>query len=171
MKRTMQKAVWGAVVMTMLPVVAAAYKHVGSFRVTATKDPITDVVRHSIMADGVAKPGPLGLSWSCREDGLNVLFVWSRYLMGEDDAIPVDYRFPGQPAVSKDWDMSTSHKGAFIPMSDVKTFTASALTATSVLLRVMDRDGDVVTETFKLDGLAEALGTLPCAARHQSNQQ
>jgi hypothetical protein len=171
-KRTMQKAMWTGVVAAMLvpAVVAAADKssQIGAFTVTSAKDPMSDANRNSIMADGVAKPGPHGLAWSCREDGLNVTFVWGRYLMGDDSSIPVAYRFPNQPAVSKGWDIATSHKAAFIPMSEVKTFTAAALTAESVTLRVTDRDGDVVTESFKLDGLAEALRTLPCAARHQS---
>ena len=50
-------------------------------------------------------------------------------------------------------------------MSHVKTFTTMAQTAGSVVVRVTDRDGDVVTETFKLDGLVEALRTLPCAEK------
>ena len=171
MKTTM-KAMWGAaVVAMMLPVAAAAEsKQIGAFTVKSEKDPMSDANRNSIMADGVEKPGPHGLAWLCREDGLNVMFFWGRYLMSHDSSISVAYRFPNQPAVAKGWDMATIHKAAFIPMSQVKTFTSMAQTADSVTLRVMDRDGDVVTETFRLDGLAEALRTLPCATRQQSTQ-
>jgi hypothetical protein len=79
------------------------------------------------------------------------------------DTITIAYRFAPQAAVTRQWDLQRSHKDAYMPMSDVQAFTQEALTAETVLLRVTDVDGDSITASFKLDGLAEALKTLPCA--------
>ena len=108
--------------------------------------------------------GSSSLAWKC-DDALNVRFVWLRYMKGNTrtDSITIAYRFPPQAAVAGQWEIEREHQSAYLPLRDVEAFTRQALTAQSVLLRVTDVDGDSVTTTIKLDGLAEALKTLSCA--------
>ena len=45
----------------------------------------------------------------------------------------------------------------------MKDFTGQALKGKTVILRATDSDGETITETFQLAGLADALKKLPCA--------
>jgi hypothetical protein len=165
----MTKAVCGGVVMMVTMTVgasqAAAQEQFGEFTFIPNKDPMSDADRSSIMVDGADNPRKTGLGWGCKDEGLRVMLLWGRYLMGDDDRISVEYRFAAQPVVNDSWNLSTTHRSGFLPKKDTQKFTTQALTAGTVTLRVTDRDGDRMTETFKLDGLAEALRQLPCAAR------
>jgi hypothetical protein len=67
--------------------------------------------------------------------------------------------------VADRWDMGVGRQAGFLPKYRVKSFTAKALVDSSVTLRVIDRDGESITETFSLNGLAEVLQRLPCAAK------
>jgi hypothetical protein len=105
------------------------------------------------------------LLWTCREDGLNVVFLRNQYLLTSSSgaSIKVEQRFPGQPMTEMLWETATNHRAAFVPTKQIKPFTAAALEQPSIVLRVTDKDGDRVTVTFKLDGLADALKQLSCA--------
>ena len=47
-------------------------------------------------------------------------------------------------------------------MENVREVTRDALKANTLVLRVTDRHGEQVIESFTLNGLAEALRSLPC---------
>ena len=73
-----------------------------------------------------------------------------------------DLSVPRAAGLVEQWPLTKSRKSAVMPISEVAPFTWSARSAESVVLRVTDRDGDTVTETFMLDGFADALQTIPC---------
>jgi len=132
---------------------------VGSFTVLKNTDPINDTDRSSAFTVNEDKRA---MGFRCLADGLNVTYLWSRYFMGDDSRITVVHRFPPGQAMTRQWHMATNHQAAFLPMRDVPAFVQSALTTGTVVLRVTDRDGDQITDQFKLDGLVDALKHLPC---------
>jgi hypothetical protein len=134
-------------------------QQVGAFGVTLKKDPMNDTDRSSILTKS---EGGRGLVFRCDADGLNVMYGWMRYFTGADDRISVMYRFTPAPAVSQQWSFATSRQAGFMPMQNVPEFVNRALGASTVVLRVTDKDGDQVTDEFKLTGLADALKLLPC---------
>jgi len=96
-------------------------------------------------------------------DGLNVSYVYGKYLTGSNDQIEVQYRFGEAPAASPQrWDMATGKHAAFIPMGEVAKFTKDAQSVARVTLRVTDRDGEALTDVFSLQGLSAALRSLSC---------
>jgi hypothetical protein len=159
--RVFEAVVCAAIVM-FTPWTSAAQENdrrAGSFILHKSADKITDEDRSKVVSMGESG----AIIWGCMSDGLNVAFMWNRYLIGSNDTIPVQHRFTPKPAATNRWDMSTGNKMGFLPMDQVRPFTAEALQSGTVTLRVIDRDGDTVTDTFKLDGLTEALKWLPCA--------
>jgi hypothetical protein len=138
-------------------------QQIGSFHVTIRADAMSDADRSSILTIGA--DGSASIAWKCMDDGLNVVCLFGKYLMGDNDYIQVEYRFPSQTAIGTRWDLSTSHEAAFLSMENVEAFTAQSLQAATVTLRVTDRDGETITDRFSLNGLAAALKQLPCAAR------
>lgn len=164
------KAVWAAIVglAVLAPqVFAQSDRVVGSFEYKRIADKMTDEDRSMIGTRGDDAPARRLLVWRCMEDGLNVAFDWDKYFVGNSAAstVSVQYRFPPAPMVAGDWDMSTNHEIGFVPMHHVQAFTAGALKSATVILRATDNDGETVTESFKLDGLAEGLKLLPCAMK------
>jgi hypothetical protein len=116
------------------------------------------------------------LTWVCtpdREPGVQLGWVWGRLLVGNAGRIHITYRFGQGRASEAMWELAGSRKGVFA----APTFTSDARMAQMpgnplvkpgapserVLIRVTDRDGDSVTETFTLTGLDLALAHLPCA--------
>lgn len=153
-----------ALALAMMCVNAAA-QDFGAFSLVKKTDAITDKDRSFIYspATETINNRVANLAWTCMQDGLNVLYVYGKYLMGSDDSISVQYRFDALPAASsRRWDIATTHRGAFLPVGRVREFTQEALIAQKVVLRVIDRDGDVLTDTVSLNGLRDALRQLPC---------
>jgi hypothetical protein len=137
-------------------------QQVGDYRVVFKKDVMSDEDRTWAYTLGVSNT-KTSFGVRCMEDGLNVEFMYDKYLMGRDSAIPVQYRFPAQSAVSQVWDISTDHEAAYMPVRLVSAFLAAASREPTITLRVTDHDGDTVTSTFSLDGFSDAVALLPCA--------
>jgi hypothetical protein len=143
--------------------VAQSEDRFGAFTVSRSTDPITDADRSIVGTPATAVSGgsrrsPI-LGWRCMSDGLNVVYMFDRYLIDAS----VLYRFDSdQPSQLDVWDMLTSHQGAAIPIRMVAEFTTQAMVAQRVVLRVTDRDGEQLTDTFSLNGLTKALPQLPC---------
>jgi hypothetical protein len=135
----------------------------GSFEIRKSVDKMTDEDRSFAGVTGESGKTVFGLR--CMEDGLNVAFLWNKYFTGDSGGITVQYRFPPNPAVSSRWDISTSKEMGFLPMGKVRAFITQAKQSSTVVLRVTDRDGEMITDSFKLDGLSEALRALPCAVK------
>jgi tetratricopeptide (TPR) repeat protein len=118
---------------------------------------MTDEDRSTVFVEGDG--GKLG--WTCRADGLNVLYLFDQFLAGN---VAVQVRFPPDPALPpQEWDVLTGHKGAALPISGVEKFTEQALRSSNIVLRATGRDSGSATVQLPLAGLAEALQKLPCA--------
>ena len=135
---------------------------IGAFDIDEATDQRTDAKETHIITFGV-ESSEVAIGWVCIADTLYVLFTSSKDLIGDGREIPVTYRFAPAPAVTTLW---TIERGAprtgFLSMSEAQTFTAAALTNSTVTLRVTDRDGSTITDSFKLDGIRTRLMTLPC---------
>jgi hypothetical protein len=151
----------------------SAQTTVGSFSVTADKDAMTDEDR-SMAAASAARDGlrdPV-LAWLCMEDGLNIMYKWDKYFIGEDDEVEVMFRLGDQPAMGfSGWGLSVDNTAAFIPMRLVNPITQQAMAASRIVMRVRDSDGEELTDAFNIDGLGEALKSLPCATRALAGQR
>ena len=135
----------------------------GDFTVAISHDALTDANTSSAMTPAESGEGALG--WKCLEDGLNVVLAIGRYYEGDDDNdIVVQYRFDDEDAQPQEyWPLFSSKEWAYIPMSKVAPFTASALESRRIVLRAVDPfDDETHTFVFKVDGLEKALRNLPC---------
>lgn len=105
------------------------------------------------------------LGWKCMADGLNVVYALDRFFLGgADGRVFGQFRFDkGEPSEFYSFELSTSHTLVFLPMHLVDEFTERAKKASRVVMRVVDVDGEVLTDTFSLMGLTAALRRLPCA--------
>ena len=154
----------------LIPAVAgtANAQTFGAFHFVRNADPMSDADRSSIVTAATHSPGSRirgssNFVWTCMSDGLNVGYHYGTYLMGMDSRITVQYRFGEAPSTSPHrWNISTDHRTAFLPMEDVAQFTWQAQYNTKITLRVTDRDGDVLTHVFSLEGLRAALPALSC---------
>jgi hypothetical protein len=133
-------------------------------------DPMTDADRsgtfvldtsdHAKVLNGTAAL----LAWSCRDDGLNVMFSGNR--AGRIETVAV--RFPPAPAEApRRWDRAGTF--ALLPMDSVQQFTMAALHSPKVVLRSTDGD-TATTGVFELTGLAAALKKLPCATQFSTTR-
>lgn len=145
----------------------------GAFLIAADKDEMTDEDRSMAWVaaprDGIREPV---LAWTCMEDGLNIMYQWDKYFIGDDDKVEIMFRLGDQPPMGfTEWGMSTNNKAAFIPMRLVNPITQQAMGAARMIMRVRDSDGEELTDTFTIEGLGEALKSLPCATRALSGQR
>ena len=112
------------------------------------------------------KSQPATLSWTCVLNGVRVLFDQGGHgddLANADGQVVVQYRFgdkPGSPP--QYWDLSFSHRGVWVPVAHVATFTREAQSSSEVVIRVTSATLAQRTEVFSLQGLSEGLPSLPC---------
>ena len=146
-------------------------KQVGHFTV---KNSVDEFGKAQATAETVGEHATT-LMWVCtpgREPGVQVGWVFGRVLVGQAGRIHTTYRFGQGRASEATWELAGSNKGVFA----APTFTSNARMAQmsgnplsggapseTLLIRVTDRDGDAVTETFTLTGLDLALAHLPCS--------
>lgn len=111
--------------------------------------------------DGYREPS---LAWRCMEDGLNVMYAWDKYFIGDGEGgAEVRFRFDGgEPSPMLSWDISTDHSAAFLPLDRVADFTREAADSLEVEMQVRDSDGEVLTDRFPLGALLDGLERLPC---------
>ena len=142
-------------------------QRIGYFNTISMTDSMTDANRNAIIAgySETDRMKPL-LVLACVGDGttLDVSFAWNRLLIGNGKNIPVAYRFPSQTLVDGLWRLDGSRRTGSMRPNQINGFVTAALANETVTLRVTGQDGNSVTETFALFGLADALKTLPCAA-------
>ena len=102
------------------------------------------------------------LMWSCRSNGLNVMYGFGTDMGRVNDEVIVRYRFADTPATEWErWDLGTGYQQVFMPLADVTEFTHQARSFRTVAVRVRDLEGEV-TDVFRLDSLTEALRVMPC---------
>ena len=146
---------------------AQTTQRIGYFNTISMTDSMTDANRNAIIA-GYSQTNPMKpvLVLACVGDGttLDVSFAWNRLLIGNGKNISVAYRFPSQTLVDGLWGLDGSRRTGSMRPSQINGFVKAALANETVALRVTGQDGNSVTETFALFGLADALKTLPCAA-------
>ena len=139
----------------------------GAFQFQKEVDPITDTDRSVIVTAGTrlhsSRMALLG--WRCLADGLSMSWMYGKRLLGSGGAITVQYRFDrGKAAPQRSWLLTTNHEGVSLPMKRVAAFTKQAVGSKTLALQVTDRNGEQLTDVFKLDGLTDALQMLPCYA-------
>src|SRR5690606_23416032 len=101
------------------------------------------------------------LVWRCDGDQLELFVNAAEYL--DDDDVIVQWRFDSQPPSDRRlWNPSTNGTGAFAPPDDIEMFTAGAIPAREVVVRLWDYRYNAVTYRFRLDGLVASLRRLPC---------
>ena len=139
----------------------------GDFVFVANSDPFTDVDRSLVYtASSTSEGRDAALSWSCMEDGLNVIYRHGKYLGGdEDDEVLVRYRIDaGTPYGPSWWGMLQGHEATWMPMSEIAAFTRQARAGGTVIFEVVDPlDGERLRDSFSLRCLGPALGRLSCA--------
>ena len=146
---------------------------VGAFILMMSRDPITDVEDRLLVTtpleSGNGEPvrsEPATLSWTCVLNDVRVLFDQGGHgedLAEADDQVAVQYRFGDKPASpQQQWDLSFSHRGVWVPISQVAAFTREAQSSSEVVIRVTSPTLPQRTEVFGLQGLSEGLPSLPC---------
>lgn len=145
---------------------ASAQTSIGNFNYYRDVDPIDDTDRSIIATtaiDAALYDNPR-LIWRCLDQELELIYDPDEYL-GEDQSIPVQFRFDNEPASAvQDWNFSTSGTAAFAPESQTSAFTAAVLDARRVVMRVWDYSDEAYTYTFDLAGIRNALSELACAS-------
>jgi len=137
---------------------------IGAFDYLQVKDAVTDADRSRIST--FSQPMPTDrlafLAWSCRSNGLNVGYTFGTPMGSVTDRAIVRYSFADAPATTfEPWALAIGNVGVIMPMVDVMGFTHAAQSFRTVAIRVKVREHEV-TDTFRLDGLTEALRLLPC---------
>lgn len=155
------------VVVAVFPSAAAAQDDaIGSFLLYRSLDTVTVADRSFIVTPGTTitrERTPL-LMWRCLADGLNVIYAFDRPFLGNDfSEVRVVYGFEGDaPSEIEAWELMPNSESAWMPMRGVWSFTKRAARAATVTVRVIDRDGEQLTDSFVLDGLMQALPFLQC---------
>ena len=138
---------------------------IGAFRYVENKDPMEDYDRSFIATDSVSGSREAALIWKCLEDGLNAIYLYNKYLSGDRyDQVSVRYRIDGGTASEPaSWDSMQGDRAAAIPMAQVNEFTRAAMGGSEIVLQVTDpSDGEKLTDTFRLNGLPQAVQKLSC---------
>ena len=141
-------------------------------RIVNSVDKMTDRDMSFLVVHGTDNPLARQIMWMCAPDKTeHVVYIWGKFLVPSQKRIKVEYRFDTHPAVGVYFDSAPNNKsGSFSdlgqPTAEEKAFVSGAETASTVLMRVTDaNDGEMVTDTFNLTGLAEARAVLACATR------
>lgn len=151
-----------AAALLMAPLSAQGQTY-GDFEFTAAKDDFTDEDRSFIFS--VDEGGDAALIWKCLEDGLNVVYLFGKYLGGDrNDQVLVRYRIDqSPPSQQAHWGMFTGNEATFMPMHEVRGFTSAALSGKEIVIEVVDPlDGEATRGRMGLSGLRDALPKLPC---------
>lgn len=144
-----------------------ALETVGSFTYIEHVDPMTDedssFISTLALDDGRRFRTP-NLAWRCYEGAVQIVFSAEEFL-GIEPPVPVRYRFDkNEPSAIQRWGILVDNTSAWIGLHNVPPFTAQALAASQVVMQATAYDQMVHTSTFNLEGLAEALSRLSCAA-------
>ena len=151
---------------TLISVLVAIASAQG-FQFKQLTDQMTDQDRSFVVTTN--EDSTATLAWQCREDGLQVLYRFETYAIGEVlggwRVVSIQHRFPpAHAAPPRRWLLLPGQKAAVTPRpEDMTAFTRQALAFPRVIMRVLDTDGDVVTHEFSLGGLSDALQNLSCA--------
>lgn len=146
-----------------LPGMASAQEALGSFFLVTSTDPMTDADRSFAYTPDVesSRTRSGALVWRCDGDRLELYLSADEYLGSE--GVAIQWRFDGNEAVERHrWSSSTNGTAAFAPRSEVRTFTAGAVPAREVVIRVWDFRNNGRTYRFRLDGLVASLRRLSC---------
>lgn len=153
---------------TPAELLAQATSSAGDFTIVRRQDPLDDANRSFTVTpalDPVGDREPV-FGWHCMADGLNVVVNFDTYFGGDDDdEIQVRFRFDdSDPSDDTWWPLLQGNKSAYLPMDLVEAFTDRARRSDRLVVRVTDPlDGESYTDTFRLNGLANALkAILPC---------
>lgn len=161
MRRTALIAI--AFALAGIPRASVAQERIGSFVLVQQRDPVTDRNRTFAYTTAV-DAGYLEtaiLAWRCDGNRFELFVKAAEYL--DDDDVIVQWRFDSQPPSDRRlWNPSTNGTGAFAPPDDIEMFTAGAIPAREVVVRLWDYRYNAVTYRFRLDGLVASLRRLPC---------
>lgn len=135
MRRTALIAI--AFALAGIPRASVAQERIGSFVLVQQRDPVTDRNRTYAYTTAV-DAGYLEtaiLVWRCDGDQLELFVNAAEYL--DDDDVIVQWRFDSQPPSDRRlWNPSTNGTGAFAPPDDIEMFTAGAIPAREVVVRL-----------------------------------
>jgi hypothetical protein len=113
------------------------------------------------VADENFVSGGGGLTWSCR-DGAPTLILTTTWL-GRAFRARVRFAFDDrEPSETQAWILMTNGMAVRAPEDVVEPFTGGALEARRVTVQVTDYQFRRYSYVFRIAGLAEALGRLPC---------
>ena len=140
---------------------------VGSFHYVHKQDVFDDSDRSFVftMPEDIANDRTAALTWRCLSDGLNVVYMHGTYYSGDSDSeILVRYRIDQNPASEYQyWGLFSDNKSSYIPMNQVNSFTKEAINGSMIHIEAVDpADGERVRDSFKLNGLGEAIKLLSC---------
>jgi hypothetical protein len=144
------------------PASAQSSARVGNFQISRTPDPMDDHVSTVAAATGQSGLIALGLTCYARGYSARVMILWGRYLSGTNDRISVEVRIPPARSVAAAWSFIPKHHGAVMPDELVRPFVDAASVAPVVVVRVIDADGEIITDTIPVKGLEAAALQLPC---------
>ena len=137
----------------------------GSYTFLPSTDDFTDEDRSAIATLDESREA--GFGWKCMGDGLNVLYIFNKYMAGDSDGeVIVRFRVDKNPPSEQlYWSLSSDHTMAYMPMELVRAFTASAVAGSVVVFEVIDPiDGETKRHKFSLSGVTAAIKQLSCAA-------
>ncbi|WP_109116570.1 hypothetical protein [Azospirillum sp. TSO22-1] len=128
------------------------------------KSPLDDSTNATLMLNAVAPDGAAAsrgtLFIRCRDRNLDVLITaGGDLLFGDNDKIPVTYRYDDEPAKSGNWNEATNSKAVFYPGKESE-FIARILKAKKFFIRIQPRRSAYIDFTFNVGGLTEHISVL-----------
>lgn len=128
------------------------------------KSPLDDSTNVTLKLSAVAPDGSTTsrgtLFIRCRDHNLDLMITaGGDLLFGDNDKIPVTYRYDDEPAKSDNWNESTNSKAVFYPGKE-SDFIALLLKAKKFFIRIQPRRSAYIDFTFNVGGLSEHISAL-----------
>lgn len=145
-----------------LPGTAAMVRDLTGWRVTESRDPLTDQPTVMLSIDARRGTNTYGsaptLVLRCQRNTTEAYIAWREYL-GSDGSKAVVERIGDAAARRQYWGMSTSNTATFYSGGDI-SFIKSLLEADRFVAQTTPYGDDPLTAVFELEGLSEKIGPL-----------
>jgi hypothetical protein len=150
-----------ALAMATPSLAAAQVTRAGDFTVISAKDPLDNSNRS--LAFSATVDEEKGLAWKCLSDGMNVILTFDKWIPDDRGRqLLVRHQFDKQDAaIPGYWTLAPDGKAAYLPLSEVASFTEMAKSSKRVVLRVSNPlYNETYTFDFSLSKLGSALGRI-----------
>ena len=142
---------------------AGGTKTIGKMIYNTDIDPTTAKSLPDVMTR--SESGELLMWWCHSADGRLMTALHTRKYFAATDTVRVAYQFSSANQPTEVAWRTDHHQSAWLTGKRLAQFTHQAQENDRVLVRILDTDGGIVTATFDLEGLSDALELLPCAAK------